>query len=100
MHQGHVEPAEVDAAVLLGHNVKAECPLIVVCHELHVPDLEHDGAHGEIGRKKVLAAGCWCHVNTPGLTGHRISMVPTSLNYLKLQFIPNGRLFPAEPRPA
>jgi hypothetical protein len=39
-------------------------------------------------------------VNTPGLTGHRISMVPTSLNYLKLQFIPNGRLFPAEPRPA
>ena len=59
--------AEVEPAVLLGHDVEAEGALVVVGHELHVADLEHHGAHGEFGGKEILGAGFWGHFIAPVL---------------------------------
>ena len=57
---------EVQAAVLLGHDVEAEATLVVIRHELHVADLEHHGAHGECGGKKVLGGGFSGHCERSG----------------------------------
>jgi hypothetical protein len=56
-----LQPAKVQPAILLGNYLKAEGPLVVIGHDLHVAHLEHHGAHGEVGRKKVLAGGLCSH---------------------------------------
>ena len=61
MDQWLAEAAEVQAAVLLSNHLEPQCALVVVGHDLHVADLEHHGAHGEVGRKKILAGGFCSH---------------------------------------
>ena len=50
-----------------GDDLEAKCLLVVAAHVLHVADLEHHGAHGEVCGELVLGAGFCSHVIAPVL---------------------------------